>query len=265
MKKKYQYCLIAIVLMVFGFVVGYFIRDFRQNSNTPIAVINKSQTMEIYEEFSVANILEIQMDTVNVNLKVLPSQDQNIHVLYRPSVDLAEHAYYIENKIMYLHVDKIETSSSMVASEEEMIYLYLPKQTNVTLTFKTETGYVDIDGVGLRNLKIQSQNGIVSISHSTVDLDATIETVAGKVVIKDMAFDYLKVKTNTALISCFMMDTKENYDVTFNTQDGKVYVNTEQVANSYQMTGSAKKKSQIELESHMGDIRVRMKDQDTNE
>lgn len=235
MNKKYQISMLVLLLIVISFSIGYFIRDVRKNAMNLVPVINKSQSMEIYEEFSLSNILEIRIDTVNVNLKVLPSQDQNIRVLYRPSVNLTEHAYYIENKIMYIQLEKVEASGSMVASEEEMIYLYLPKQTDVTLKFQTETGYVDIDGVGLRNLNIHSQNGIVSISNSHVDLDAIVETIAGKVVVKDLRFDKMSIKTNTALISCFMTQPAGTYEGSLKTKEGSVYVNAEKVSNNYKL------------------------------
>ena len=253
--KKYNFVLVAILLVVIGFSVGYIFRD---TTKPDAEVIEQSQSMEVYEEFAADKLLEIQIDTVNVNLQVLPSENRNIRIIYRPSAEPSNFIYHIENKIMYMQVDEVDASSSMVPSNREMIYLYLPNGTDVTLRFTSNTGFLDVDSVNLRNLYVSTKSGIVALSHADITLNASVETVSGKVVMKEIDFENLSVKTNTALVSCALSSSGSQYQQLYQTEEGKITVNGETVGKTYEVVGEEKQR--IELRTRSGAIRVKIEE-----
>ena len=189
MKKIHVFILVVICVMI-GFSSGYLFRD----TTTPKPeVIEQSSSFEVYEEFASNHILEIYVNTVNVNLLVLPSNNRNIRMIYRPSVEPSNYEYYIENKIMYMNVDEVEKSNSIVPSNREMIYLYLPKDTDVTLHYTSDSGFLDVSEVDLRHLLVDTKSGIVSLSKVDVALDIDVTTVSGKVILKELLFSNLVV------------------------------------------------------------------------
>ena len=115
----------------------------------------------------------------------------------------SNYEYYIENKIMYMNVDEVEKSNSIVPSNREMIYLYLPKDTDVTLHYTSDSGFLDVSKVDLRHLLVNTKSGIVSLSKVDVDLDIDVTTVSGKVILKELLFE--AVLLLLMLLSCFTL------------------------------------------------------------
>ncbi len=258
MKKIHVFILVVICVMI-GFSSGYLFRD----TTTPKPeVIEQSSSFEVYEEFASNHILEIYVNTVNVNLKVLPSNNRNIRMIYRPSVEPSNYEYYIENKIMYMNVDEVEKSNSIVPSNREMIYLYLPKDTDVTLHYTSDSGFLDVSEVDLRHLLVNTKSGIVSLSKVDVALDIDVTTVSGKVILKELLFSNLVVNTNTALVSCTLPVLENEYEVHFTTSEGNVLVNEVEYK---EYVKECEGNHKIEIVTRSGDIRVKMEEISENE
>ena len=252
MKKKYVIFLTILCIMV-GFSFGYF---FREVNESDFEVIEQSSSMEVYEEFASNNILEIRVDTTNVNLQVVPSVNRNIRIVYRPSMGPSNFTYYIENKILYMHVDEVEKSSSIVPSNREMIYLYLPNNTDVTLRFTSQSGFLDISSTNVRNVIASTTSGIVSMSDVDVVLNANIETTTGKVILKNISFSDLSVKTSSGLISCILKDNI--YYQHFISKNGVIKVNDEDKGTLY--TNELDSYKKMYLEARTGEIRVKVEE-----
>lgn len=249
---KIRYIVLVVVCIMIGFSSGYFFRD-----TIPAAeVIEQSSSYEVYEEFAPNHLLEIYVNTVNVNLRVLPSHNRNIRMVYRPSVEPSNYEYYIENKIMYMTIDEVEKSNSIVPSNREMIYLYLPDKTDVSLHFMSESGFVDVDQVYLRNLFVDTKSGIVSLDQVDVALDLAVHTVSGKVIAKDLTFSNVSITTNTALVSC-NLDDVSLYDVNLSSKEGKILVNAKEYA---EYTHESEEDQKITIDTRSGDIRIKMKE-----
>ncbi len=249
--KKVQVIVLTVFCIMIGFSLGYFFNEMNKND---VEVIEQSSSMEVYEEFASNQILEIRVDTANVNLQVVPSENRNIRIVYRPSTGTSNFTYYIENKILFMHVDEVEKSSSIVPSDREMVYLYLPNNTDVTLRFASQSGFLDIHGTNLRNVVASTISGIVSMSDVDVVLSANIETVTGKVLLKEVSFDDLAVKTSSGLISCMAND--QLYYQHFLTKDGLVLVNDVEQEKLY--TNNEDCLKQMRIETRTGDIRVKV-------
>ena len=252
MKKGYVILLTILCIMI-GFSLGYFFRDVNEND---VEVIQQSSSMEVYEEFASNTILEIRVDTTNVNLQVIPSTNRNIRIVYRPSTEPSNFNYYIENKILYMHVDEVEKTSSIVPSNREMIYLYLPNNTDVTLRFASQSGFLDISSTNVRNVIASTTSGIVSMSNVNVVLNANIETITGKVLLKEVSFSDVSVKTSSGLISCIL---KENvYYQHLIAKKGAIKVNDEDMGTLY--TNELESVKKMYMESLTGEIRVKMEE-----
>ena len=91
--KKGNVLLLVIICIVVGFSFGYI---FRETTTPDVEFIEQTSSFEVYEEFTANHILEIYVNTVNVNLRVLPSNNRNIRMIYRPSVEPSNYEYYIE-------------------------------------------------------------------------------------------------------------------------------------------------------------------------
>ena len=246
--------ILVVICIVIGFSSGYLFRD---TATPKPEVIEQSASFEVYEEFASNHILEIYVNTVNVNLLVLPSNNRNIRMIYRPSVEPSNYEYYIENKIMYMNVDEVEKSNSIVPSNREMIYLYLPKDTDVTLHYTSDSGFLDVSEVDLRHLLVDTKSGIVSLSNVDVALDIDVTTVSGKVILKDLLFSNLIVNTNTALVSCTLPVLETSYQVRFASSEGKILVNGVE----YKEYRSEQQDShKMEILTRSGDIRVKMEE-----
>ena len=250
--KRLRMLLLVIVCVMIGFSCGYL---FKNTENKDITVIEQSSNMEVYEEFASNKILEVYVDTVNVNLQVIPSNNRNIRLVYRPSMEPSNFTYSIENKILYMSVNQVETSNSLVPSEKEMVYLYLPENTDVILNFTSETGFLDIHDVDLRKIYAETKSGIVSMSKVDVALDVDITTVSGKVILKEMQFDNLNVKTNTALVSC-VLSLEELYHQLYTTKEGMIKVNDLDVKKQYEQNVDVE--NCVHIETRSGDIHVKV-------
>ena len=252
MKKGYVILLTILCIMI-GFSLGYFFHDVNKND---VEVIQQSSSMEVYEEFASNTILEIRVETTNVNLQVIPSTNRNIRIVYRPSMEPSNFNYYIENKILFMHVDEVEKSGSIVPSDREMIYLYLPNNTDVTLRFTSQSGFLDISSTNVRNVIASTTSGIVSMSNVNVVLNANIETTTGKVLLKEISFGDLSVKTSSGLISCIL---NENiYYQHLIAKNGAIKVNDEDVGTLY--TNELDSVKKMYLESRTGEIRVKVEE-----
>ena len=249
--KKMRYVLLIILCVMIGFSLGYFFNEMNKNE---LEVIEQTSSMEVYEEFAPDKILEIRVDTANVNLQVVPSNNRNIRIVYRPSTGPSNFEYYIENKILTMHVEEVEQSGSIVPSEREMVYLFLPDNTDVTLRFHSQSGYLDIHSTNLRNVIASTTSGIVSMNNVDVVLHANIETVTGKVLMKDVSFDELSVKTSSGLISCAL--TNDIYAKQLFTKNGSIHVNDEDKGKQYVDNEDGQKK--MHLETRTGDIRLKV-------
>ena len=248
--KKVHVMLLTVLCIMIGFSLGYFFREV----NEEVEVIEQSSSVEVYEEFSVNQILEIRVDTMNVNLQVIPSENRNIRIVYRPNTGPSNFNYYIENKIMFMKVDEVEKSSSIVPSEREMVYLYLPNNTDVTLRFSSQSGFLDVHSTNLRNVIASTTSGIVSMSDVDVALNMNIETVTGNVLLKDISFDDLSVKTSSGLVSCMAND--KVYNQHFLTKNGSIKVND--VEQEKVFTNNDEYLKHMRIETRTGNIRVKV-------
>ena len=228
---KKQLIAIVCILLVILAIISAMILNRPEDPSVP--VVTDPPVVEVYEKIAVKDVEKISLETVNVNVTVALSDDNNIHIVYKPFTDEEHFQYEFVDKNLSLKIEKVNISGFLVPSDNEMIYLLLPKKSNVEFSFKTESGFVLMDEVNLKNITIISTSGVIAITDVNVEEILQIETVSGMIALRDNSFASLNLLANSSLVSCSIADYESSFKNNFATETGSIVVNGMDVETPY--------------------------------
>jgi len=228
---KKQLIVIMCILLAIMAIISAMILN--RPEDPPVVIITDPPVVEVYEEIAVKDIEKISLETVNVNVTVALSDDNNIRIVYKPFTDENHFQYEFDNKTLSLKIEKVNMSGFLVPNDNEMIYLLLPKKSNIEFSFKTESGFVLMDAVNLKSATINSASGVIAITDVNFEEELQIESVSGMIALHDNKFSSLNLITNSSLVSCSIADYEINFQNNFMTETGQIVVNGMSVVAPY--------------------------------
>lgn len=192
MKKK-GWILLVIAIVAAGFGAGFYLG---RSSEPKSEIVQMENVMEVYEEFSTSNMRRIHLDLQNENVRVSPSENAYIRIVYRPSTDGLTFQYSRYHDILSIRVGEVESEDRLIPSAREMIYIYLPDGYDGTLEIHTDSGFVNVEGISLGRLEISTNSGSFSVSRCDI-ADASLSTQQGTMYVRDSAFEKMAIESQT--------------------------------------------------------------------
>jgi hypothetical protein len=234
---KKQLAIILVILVVIMGIASFLILN-NKNSNPSVGTIDPNKnTLELYEEISLNEVEKIMITTVNVNVKIIQSDNNNIRIIYKPYANEKTFKYELVDKILTLSVDEVQSDGFLIPADSELIYVYIPKNNNIELSFETGSGFIDVDEVNLKDIEVKSTSGIVIVSGSNIAEDLVVNADYGKISLRNISFKQLTVNTVSALVACSLADSLDKYYIDLASNIGAITINGEEVSNPYDVTG----------------------------
>ena len=190
MKKTTKTLLIAsLVLIVVGgglLIAGALSGGWEQLKNTDLTSGKEYQekTIDYDESFN-----KIEIDAQSYPVKILKSNDANIHVRYRTDEN---NVIKIGNDRDTLKItEKYDTKKSVNIdlgiwydifgiNNEKNIYIYLPEKEYESIKLKADAGDVEIDGLKIKNLTAELKAGSFDLKNMLIE-SGEIKCKAGEV------------------------------------------------------------------------------------
>ena len=230
---KKQLAIILVILATIMAITSFLILS-RKKNNPPIEVIDPNKnTVELYEELSLNDVQKIMITTVNVNVKVISSDTNNVRIIYKPFTDEKAFKYELVDGLLTLSINEVKGNKYIIPTDSEMIYLYLPKNNKLDLVFVTGSGFIDIDEVNTSNIEVKSTSGVVSIGDSNVAESLLVSADYGKIAFRNTNFKQLTINAISASVACFLDGTLDNYYLNLMTNIGDITINGKKVENPY--------------------------------
>lgn len=263
MKKRTAIWLVVIASIgVLCFGLGYWLHGLQDVPR--VEVVDSTNMLEIYQEYEPSQIREIRIKGVNVNVRISRSDNRNIRIVYQPPTDTKTFQYVLHDGILYLTVEQIEAGTSFIPQDAEIVSVYLPQNSQVAFVNETESGYLDMQDVSLTSLQASSLTGMVSLNGVTVAEQAELETVSGKILMKNSSFLLLEARSNMGDISCAATDIRTCYAIWADSSSGTISVNGEAV-NAIRDSMDETEIRSMRFETGSGSIRLRFEEDDGNE
>jgi len=233
---KKQIVIILVVLAIIMGIASFLILN-KKNGSPSVGTIDPNKnTVELYEEISLNEVEKIMITTVNVNVKIIRSDNNNIRIIYKPYANEKTFKYELIDNVLTLSVDEVQSDGFLIPADSELIYVYIPKTNNIELFFETGSGFIDIDEVNLKHVEVRSTSGIVIVSGSNITEALVVNADYGKISLRSISFKQLTVNTVSALVACSLADSLDNYYINLASNIGAITINGEAVDNPYAVT-----------------------------
>ena len=229
--KKQLIIILAVLVTIMG--IATFLILSQKRNNPPTSVIDPKNTIELYEELSSNEVQKIMITTVNVNVRVIKSDNNNVRIIYKPFTDEKSFKYELVDGVLTLSVNEVESRKFLIPTDSELIYVYIPKTNAIDFYFETGSGFIDVDEVNLKSIEVKSTSGIVALSDCIITEGLSVNDEYGKVALRNVVFKQLKIDAVSALISCSLAELVDGYVIDSLTNRGDITVNGVASGNSF--------------------------------
>lgn len=192
--------LVASLFLLSGlvcFTIGLFILDFDIKSIATNAELTEYQ--EVYD----CPTDKIVIDDRNVSVKLLPSDDDQVHLTYFAGDHIR---YEIDHNDSMISIRKSDGSHwyeriFTFAFDDHDLTLYVPTQFRGNLDIDSSNGSIRLEDLEtLENAKLESSNGRISLKNCDIKEKLDCETSNGKVELYTIDAEDINIKTSNGKI-----------------------------------------------------------------
>lgn len=227
MFKRNNFLVILIVLLAAGiFGILWFYNTYL----VPNAEMS-STYMEVYQNLDASEIRTINIDTINNKVKVVATEGEKVKISYYERIDSAN-SFVVDNKTVSLKIiERTETPSNKFISQTrqiDTITIYIPQNSVITVNNKNFDGSMELDGVSLNSLVVNTITGSITVKNSTIKV-MNLNTNSGDVMVTNTQFDYLGIDEVTGKVTLNINDSLKRYNLAIKSVNGFLTVNNDKV------------------------------------
>ncbi|MFA6309063.1 MAG: DUF4097 family beta strand repeat-containing protein [Clostridia bacterium] len=254
--------IIAASLIITGtaiFVVSGGIGNFKE-------LFNEEPIQRIYN--AKATVSEITVDVVNAKIVVIPSNVDKVKITYDESYD-KQYQLSVDDNVLKMDEDNSKYFFDFhwlfnIFNFDETLTIEVPKDGKLSAgSIVTVNGTVNIKGFDVKTLNVRTVNGKITVEKiKTSDLNLNTvnggidftevnasaikaETVNGSILGANPIFKSVNLKTVNGSMSMTEVDgVPSDYNIKFNSVNGRLFVNDTDTAKDYN-SGNSKDKSII--------------------
>ena len=190
-----------------------------------------STYMEVYQNLDASEIKSISIDTINNKVRVIVTDDEKVKISYYERVDSAN-SFVVDKKGVSLKIiERTETPSNQFISQTrqiDTITIYIPRESTIILTNKNIDGSMELDGVSLESLVVNTITGSITVKNSSINV-MDLNTNSGDVSVTGTQFDNLSIAEVTGKVNLIISDSLKAYDLAIKSVNGFLTVNNEKV------------------------------------
>lgn len=175
------------------------------------------------ESFESETIHDLNIQTENATINILPSSDNKIKVALETGNKEDTLITDVKGNSLEVNIEN-KTWASISFNfflPQTTLTVYLPKQQYKNLTIATDNGKIEIDALQAENVAIQSSNGKISLQN-LLSNKINIHTNNGLIKLTDIEAGDTKFKSNNGKVTL----TNVLGDITGDTSNGKITINT---------------------------------------
>ena len=227
MLKRNNFLVILIVLLAAGiFGILWFYNTYL----VPNAEMS-STYMEVYQNLDASEIRTINIDTINNKVKVVATEGEKVKISYYERIDSAN-SFFVDNKTVSLKIiERTETPSNKFISQTrqiDTITIYIPQNSVITVNNKNFDGSMELDGVSLNSLVVNTITGSITVKNSMIKV-MNLNTNSGDVMVTNTQFDYLGIDEVTGKVTLNINDSLKRYNLAIKSVNGFLTVNNDKV------------------------------------
>ena len=227
MLKRNNFLVILIVLLAAGiFGILWFYNTYL----VPNAEMS-STYMEVYQNLDASEIRTINIDTINNKVKVVATEGEKVKISYYERIDSAN-SFVVDNKTVSLKIiERTETPSNKFISQTrqiDTITIYIPQNSVITVNNKNFDGSMELDGVSLNSLVVNTITGSITVKNSMIKV-MNLNTNSGDVMVTNTQFDYLGIDEVTGKVTLNINDSLKRYNLAIKSVNGFLTVNNDKV------------------------------------
>ena len=227
MLKRNNFLVILIVLLAAGiFGILWFYNTYL----VPNAEMS-STYMEVYQNLDASEIRTINIDTINNKVKVVATEGEKVNISYYERIDSAN-SFVVDNKTVSLKIiERTETPSNKFISQTrqiDTITIYIPQNSVITVNNKNFDGSMELDGVSLNSLVVNTITGSITVKNSMIKV-MNLNTNSGDVMVTNTQFDYLGIDEVTGKVTLNINDSLKRYNLAIKSVNGFLTVNNDKV------------------------------------
>ncbi len=225
---------IALVLIIIG-VIGSLltIRSARDTSDW--------ETIE--QSFPAHELVNIDIESTNAKVEILPTTDEDITVSYSNENAKEHFTADVNDSTLFIRVNYKKGFSFRFFPEEQLLTVHLPKKTYDQIKVMNNNGYLDANQVEAADIRLstnngkviineakasmlhaESNNGSIQLSHVTTE-QVDVRTKNGKIELHEVSGG-LTGQTNNGEIKLVTTSLEQMID--FTTDNGTITIETEQ-------------------------------------
>lgn len=227
MFKRNNFLVILIVLLAAGiFGILWFYNTYL----VPNAQMS-STYMEVYQNLDASEIRTINIDTINNKVKIVATDGEKVKISYYERTDSANSFVVDEKTVSLKIIERAETPSNKFISQTrqiDTITIYIPQSSVITVTNKNFDGSMELDGVSLNSLVVNTITGSITVKNSEIKV-MNLNTNSGDVMVTNTQFDYLGIDEVTGKVILNISDSLKQYNLAIKSVNGFLTVNNDKV------------------------------------
>lgn len=253
MRKIIFFIIVAVLLLVVG-ITG---------SILTFPGIPDKDVMLTEDTFEADTIDELDIQTENAKISILPSTDDTIKVALESGNKEDKLVTNAKDNSLEVQIKNKSwaTISFNLFAPPTSLTVYLPKQQYKDVTIATDNGKIEINELAAENIDIQSSNGKISLEDILSD-KLNIHTSNGLIKLTDIEARDTKFKSDNGKVTL----TNVLGDISGDTSNGKITVNTENLDQQIDLhanngiiniyTETLPSNNTLDLRTDLGKIRV---------
>lgn len=157
------------------------------------------------------------------NIILLPSDDENIQIFCYES---ANYSYNIDEIDDTLSIfanateNTLEKLKDTLRKDRHILEIYIPKNSNSSLSIISTNGCVSVEKINFENLNIISQNGAIKVVDSTINNCCAVNNSNGVINIENIISNSLTIVNNNGATIVYNVEGDEN--IRIDSKNGKI-------------------------------------------